>query len=190
MELVFALGIRRTTSACHRSLAADPAAARVSSRRGTGARLSQRRTAGVTTSKFGGETSVFKKIFVTALAGSIVAVVAVAAAAALPIQNSSTVSAQAGEVAGLQCDTDGVSLNPRSNWEGGSVDAYVFAELSVSGIADACDGNVLKAVLTDLGGNYIVEGSTVIGADPAVITFTPAPETEDVHDIHLTIQGS
>jgi hypothetical protein len=60
----------------------------------------------------------------------------------------------------------------------------------VSGISDSCDGNILKAVLTDTNGNYIVEGSTTIGVDPAVITFTPAPLTENVHDIHLTIQGS
>ena len=132
----------------------------------------------------------FKRLFATLVLGGVVATAAVAAAATLPIQNASTVSAQAGEVEGLQCDPDGVSLNPRSNWEGGSVDNYVFAELSVSGISDACDGNTLKAVLTDANGNYIVEGSTTIGADPAVITFSPAPPTEDVHDIHVTIQGS
>ena len=132
----------------------------------------------------------FKRLFVTLVLGGFVAVASVAAAATLPIQNASTVSAQAGEVEGLQCDPDGVSLNPRSNWEGGSVDNYVFAELSVSGINDACDGNILKVVLTDINGNYIVESSTTIGVDPAVVAFSPAPLTEDVHDIHLTIQGN
>jgi hypothetical protein len=133
----------------------------------------------------------FKRMFGTVVAGGIITTIAIASAAGLPIQNASTVSAQAGEVEGLQCDPDGVSLNPRSNWEGGSVDNYVFAELSVSGIADACDGNILKVVLTDSNGNYIKEATTVIGPDPAVVVFTPnAPLTAIVHDIHLTIQGN
>ena len=131
----------------------------------------------------------FKRLFATLVLGGGVVVASVAAAAALDITNESSVAAQAGELEGLQCDDSGVQLYPLSNWDGSPVNNFVFEQLNVSGIDSDCAGNTLKVVLTDLNGNFIVQGNTTIGADPAVVTFSPAPLTEDVHDIHLSIQN-
>lgn len=125
-----------------------------------------------------------RKFFIVPLIG-VLAMLSIAAAAGLNIDNS--VTAQSGNTDLVACD-DAIQLWPQSNWQGTPVNDYVLQGVTVAGINSACDGMTVKVTLTAAGGTWLAEGSATISGNTP-ISFSPAPLTADVFDMHVSIQN-
>jgi hypothetical protein len=90
------------------------------------------------------------------------------------------------------CDTDGVS----TSYSGATWDAtderYEVGSVTVSGINNACDGDVLKVTLADSGGAQLSEGTlNPIPTDGAVtsyaVSLSAAVAATSVENVHVVI---
>jgi hypothetical protein len=87
------------------------------------------------------------------------------------------------------CDTDGVSTSYSTAWDG-TDDRYEISTVTVSGVADACDGQTLSVSLTDTSGNQIGSGSTAIPTSVATsfgVSLSTAASAEDSTGVHVLI---
>lgn len=137
-----------------------------------------------------------KRFIVALMVGSMLFVVAWAAAASLGVDGGVL---QAGDDDVLKCDADGVQIYFRSDggpgvqWDEGANDFMVHSVV-VGGVNDACDGLVLKVVLTDKLGDGIANGSvTIVTPIPPnpnpVVPISPHVLASDVYDVHVLIQS-
>jgi hypothetical protein len=95
----------------------------------------------------------------------------------------------ADNVALTSCDTDGVSTNYTTAWDG-TDDRYEISTVTVSGVSDTCDGQTLSVSLTDASNNQIASGSVAIPSSAATsfaVALTTAAAAEDSTGVHVVI---
>lgn len=111
-----------------------------------------------------------------------------AAAASLGGITSGNVGADNAAVA--SCDTDGVSTSYASSWDA-TDKRYEVTSVTVSGIANACDGKSLSVSLTDSAGAQIGTGSVTIPTDAlatnASVSLSTAASAKDTVGVHASI---
>jgi hypothetical protein len=111
-----------------------------------------------------------------------------ASAASLGGITSGNVSADNAVVA--SCDTDGVTTAYTTSWDG-TDDRYEVTSVTVSGIANACDGRTLSLSLTDASNNQIGTGSVAIPSDVLVtsvsVSLSTAASAKDTVGVHASI---
>lgn len=84
------------------------------------------------------------------------------------------------------CDTDGVSTSYATGWDA-TDERYEVTSVTVSGVADTCDGQTLSVSLADSTGAQIGSGSVAIPSTAAtsfavsLSTAASAKLTEGVH---------
>lgn len=87
------------------------------------------------------------------------------------------------------CDTDGVSTNYSTAWDG-TDDRYEISTVTVSGVADACDTQTLSVSLTDTTGDQIASGSLTIPSSVATsfgVSLSSAASAKDATGVHVLI---
>jgi hypothetical protein len=88
------------------------------------------------------------------------------------------------------CDTDGVTTAYTTAWDG-TDDRYEVTSVTVSGIANACDGKTLSVSLTDVSSNQIGSGTVTVPTDAlaftASVTLSPAASAELTTGVHAAI---
>ena len=113
-----------------------------------------------------------KRWLTALLAGLIVFGTTFAFAATLGGVTSGSVGANAAVVAA--CDSNGVTTSYASAWDAADK-RYEVATVTVSGVADSCDGATLKVTLKDSAGAQIAEATDVLPTSVATsFTLTPA----------------
>jgi hypothetical protein len=87
------------------------------------------------------------------------------------------------------CDPDGVSTSYGTAWD--TTDKrYEVTSVTVSGVADTCDGETLSVSLTDSTGAQIGTGSTAIPTSAAtsfVVTLSTAASAKLAENVHILI---
>ena len=110
-------------------------------------------------------------------------------ATAASIGGVSAAAMGADNVAVASCDTDGVSSGYTTAWD--STDKrYEATAVTVSGVADACDGQTLSVSLTDAAGVQLGTGSVAIPTSVAtsfVVTLSTAASAKLTEGIHVLI---
>jgi hypothetical protein len=89
------------------------------------------------------------------------------------------------------CDTDGVGTTYTSGWDS-TDDRYETSAVTVAGVADTCDGRTMKVTLIDSSNDSLGEGTLTIPTSVATshsVTMSPAPSSEAVTGVHITIGG-
>jgi uncharacterized membrane-anchored protein len=87
------------------------------------------------------------------------------------------------------CDTDGVNTSYTTAWDG-TDDRYEISTVTVSGVADACDGQTLSVSLTDSTSNQIGSGSIAIPTSAATsfdVSLSTAASAKDSTGVHVLI---
>jgi hypothetical protein len=87
------------------------------------------------------------------------------------------------------CDTDGVNTSYTTAWDG-TDDRYEISTVTVSGVADACDGQTLSVSLTDSTSNQIGSGSLAIPTSAATsfdVSLSTAASAKDSTGVHVLI---
>lgn len=89
------------------------------------------------------------------------------------------------------CDTDGVSTSySASSWDP-TDKKYEVASVTVSGVADTCDGDVMKVSVTDSTGAQISEGTLspipTSGATSFNVSLGSAASAADILGVHVSI---
>ena len=88
------------------------------------------------------------------------------------------------------CDTDGVTTSYASSWDA-TDGRYEVTSVTVTGIADTCDGETLSVSLTDTAGAQIGSGSVTIptaaGAFSATVSLSTAASAELTEGVHVVI---
>jgi hypothetical protein len=88
------------------------------------------------------------------------------------------------------CDTDGVTTSYASSWDA-TDERYEVTSVTVSGIANTCDGQTLSVSLTDTGGTQLGSGSTAIPSDGAAtsvaVSLSTAASAELTEGVHVVI---
>jgi hypothetical protein len=111
-----------------------------------------------------------------------------ASAASLGGITSGNVGADDATVA--SCDTDGVTTAYATAWDG-TDDRYEVTSVTVTGIANACDGKTLSVSLTDASSNQIGSGTVTVPTDAlafqASVTLSPAASAELTTGVHAAI---
>jgi hypothetical protein len=101
--------------------------------------------------------------------------------------NSPKVSADNTTIA--SCDSDGVSASYGTAWD--STDKrYNVTSVTVSGVADTCDGQTLNVSLTDSTGAQLGSGSVAIPTSVATsfaVTLSPAVSAKLAENVHVLI---
>ena len=95
----------------------------------------------------------------------------------------------ADNVAVASCDTDGVATAYATAWDA-TDERYEVSTVTVSGIADACDGQTVKVTLTDSGGAALGEGSLAIPSSAATsfgVTIAPNTSAKLTEAVHVLI---
>jgi hypothetical protein len=96
----------------------------------------------------------------------------------------------ADNVAVASCDTDGVTTAYTTAWDG-TDDRYEVTAVTVSGVANACDGRTLSVSLTDASNNQIGTGSVTIPTDAiatsASVSLSTAASAKDSVGVHVSI---
>ena len=121
------------------------------------------------------------------LASAIVFGVVYAFAASLGGITSNKVSAD--NVAVASCDSDGVNSAYTTGWDA-TDKRYEVGTVTISGVADACDGQTLFVSLTDSTGAQIGTGSVAIptsGATSFAVALSTAASAKDTTGIHVLI---
>jgi hypothetical protein len=109
-----------------------------------------------------------------ALAGLIVFGAVIAMAASLGGITSGKLGADDTTI--VSCDTDGVATSYASSWDA-TDKRYEVTGVTVSGIANLCDGQTLSVSLTDTGGAQLGSGSIAIPTDGAAMSVTVSLST-------------
>ena len=111
-----------------------------------------------------------------------------ASAASLGGITSGNVSADNTSV--TSCDTDGVTTAYTTSWDG-TDDRYEVTSVTVSGIANTCDGRTLSLSLTDASNNQIGTGSIAIPSDVLAtsvsVSLSTAASAKDTVGVHASI---
>jgi hypothetical protein len=111
-----------------------------------------------------------------------------ASAASLGGITSGNVSADNATVA--SCDTDGVTTAYTTSWDG-TDDRYEVTSVSVTGIANACDGRTLSITLTDSSNNQLGVGSVAVPTDAlgtsATVSLSTGASAKDTVGVHASI---
>jgi hypothetical protein len=87
------------------------------------------------------------------------------------------------------CDTDGVSTSYTTAWDA-TDKRYEISTVTVSGVADACDGQTLAVSLTDTTGAQIGSGSAAIPTSAATsfpVSLSTAASAKDSTGVHVLI---
>jgi hypothetical protein len=88
------------------------------------------------------------------------------------------------------CDTDGVTTSYATSYDAADR-RYEITSVTVSGIANLCDGQTLSVSLSDTSGAQIGAGSTGVPTDPvglsATVPLSPAASAELTVGIHVAI---
>lgn len=103
--------------------------------------------------------------------------------AAATLGGAQTQSLGTGHATVASCDADGVSVAY-------TVTAGSVESIDVGGLASACAGGALRAVLADSAGASIGSGGpqTVAGTSVTVV-LTPQPQANDVAGVHVVVEG-
>lgn len=89
----------------------------------------------------------------------------------------------AGAAVVASCDGDGVTVSY-------TVTAGVVERMEVAGLAAACAGGALRAVLADSAGTSIGSGGPLTVAGPTVaVPLTPQPQASAVAAVHVVVEG-
>ena len=85
------------------------------------------------------------------------------------------------------CDTDGVDTSFASpTWDATAQD-YGVSTLDVTSINAACDGDTIKATLTDSSGDSLGEATGTVSSGAADLTFSPSVGADSVDGIDVVI---
>jgi hypothetical protein len=88
------------------------------------------------------------------------------------------------------CDTDGVTTAYATSWDA-TDDRYEVTSVTVTGIANACDGKTLSVSLTDVSSNQIGSGTVTVPTDAlgfqASVTLSPAASAQLTVGVHASI---
>ena len=128
-----------------------------------------------------------RKLIIKALAGITVFGAVVASASTLGGLTPDKLGAEDAVVAA--CDTNGVTASYTSAWD--TTDKrYEVTNVTVKGVADACDGQSLKVTLGDSTGVSLGEGTLTIATSVAVdhaVTISPGASTASAEEVHVNI---
>jgi hypothetical protein len=96
----------------------------------------------------------------------------------------------AGNASVASCDTDGVSTSYTNAWD--STDKrYEVTSVTITGIADACDGKTAKVALADSSNASLGDGSTTIptgaGTTATVSSLSSNPAASAVANANVVI---
>jgi len=102
----------------------------------------------------------------------------------------------AGDATLAACDTGGVKTDYALQWDD-VLDIYEVASVTVSDIADACNGKAMKVTLLDSAGAVLKEATTTISVDSNLLSpdtsdtlsITDGISAEGVSDVHVVIAG-
>lgn len=128
-----------------------------------------------------------KRFLIAVLAGLAVFGVVFAMAASLGGITSDKVGADNTAVAA--CDTDGVATSYAVAWDA-TDKRYEISSVTVSGVADACDGQTLSVSLTDSSGAQIGSGSLALPSSAATsfaVLLTTQPSASATTGVHVAI---
>jgi hypothetical protein len=128
-----------------------------------------------------------KRLFISALVLGTVFVSVFGFAATLGVSPGG-IGAGSGSVG--SCDGDGVATTYADAWD--TVDKrYEVTSVTVTGIADTCDGKTLKAALTDSSNVSLGDGSVTVptgaGTTATVSTLSANPSAAAVSNVHVVI---
>ena len=122
------------------------------------------------------------------LAGLVVFGAVFAMAASLGGITSGRVGADDAAVA--SCDTDGVTTSYATSWDA-TDERYEVTSVTVSGIANLCDGQTLSVSLTDAGGAQLGSGSIAVPSDvlatAVTVSLSSAASAELAVGVHVAI---
>lgn len=127
------------------------------------------------------------RILTAVLAGLVVFGGVFAFAATLGGISTATIGANNTAVAA--CDTDGVTATYTSAWDA-TDKRYEISTVTVSGVADTCDGQTMKATLTDSSGAQLSEGSLSIptsGATSFNVSLSASVSASAASGVHVII---
>jgi hypothetical protein len=96
----------------------------------------------------------------------------------------------AGNAAVASCDTDGVSTSYDNAWDAADK-RYEVTTVTITGIANTCDGKTLKVALTDGSNVLLGSGSVTIPTDTetsaTVSPLSANPAASAVLNVHVVI---
>ena len=129
-----------------------------------------------------------KRLFISALVLGTVFVSVFGFAATLGV-NPGGLGAGSGAV--TSCDADGVATKYGNTWDAADT-RYEVTSVTVTGIADACDGKDLKLALTDSANLNIGDGTTTVPSVAGTFTATVGalsanPAASLVSNVHVVI---
>jgi hypothetical protein len=87
------------------------------------------------------------------------------------------------------CDTDGVSTSYTTAWDA-TDERYEISSVTVSGVADGCDGQTLSVSMTDSTGAQVGSGSVAIPTSAATsfdVSLSAAASAKDSEGVHVLI---
>lgn len=128
----------------------------------------------------------FRRILIGGAAAAAVYAVTVALAASLGGLTPANLGADGSAVA--SCDTDGVSTDYSIAFTSGS---YKVDTVTVSGIADTCDGQTLHVTLADSSGTALVTQTAAIPTDASTslaVSLSTLPLASAVANVHAAIK--
>ena len=129
-----------------------------------------------------------RRTIAAALAGLTVFGAVFAMAANLGGITSGQVGADSADV--TACDTDGVSTSFASSWDA-TDERYEITSVTVSGIANTCDGESLSVSVTDSTGAQIGSGTIAVPADAGAtsvdVSLSSAASAELTEGVHVVI---
>jgi hypothetical protein len=110
-----------------------------------------------------------------------------AMAASLGGITSNKVGADSAVVA--SCDTDGVTTSYTTSWDSTNK-RYSISSVTVSGVADTCDGETLSVSLKDTSGTQLGSGSLAIPSSVATsftVSMSPTPSAKLTEGVDVLI---
>jgi hypothetical protein len=87
------------------------------------------------------------------------------------------------------CDTNGVSVAYTTGWDA-TDKRYEISSVTVSGVADTCDGDTLRESVTDSTGNQLGTGSLTIPTDASTshaVSLSTAASAKDTVGVHVVV---
>lgn len=92
------------------------------------------------------------------------------------------------------CDSDGVGTSYTTDYDAAAPAGFKVIEVTVTGIADTCDGKTIEVALTGSGGTLIEEQASTVPSDAgtsASLAFSdPGSLAEAVTGVHVMISGT
>jgi hypothetical protein len=92
------------------------------------------------------------------------------------------------------CDSNGVSTSYTTDYDAAAPAGFKVVAVTVSGIANTCDGKTIEVALSGSGGTLIEEQTDTVPTDAATsvaLTFSdPDSLAESVLGVHVMISGT